>query len=214
MIEAVIFDMDGVISDTQKFHSSVESRILSREGVEISPEEITQKYAGSRVIDFFSGLLRERFSHDQILKLVEEKRNTVLEIVRKEAVFMPGAERLIRNLYDKNMPIAVASSSNATFVNAILSKLEVYKLFNVIVSGDMVTKGKPDLEIFLLAASKLCVAPDRCLVIEDAIYGMQAAKSAGMKCIGLVPDRNLVYPTTNLVESLTEVNLEFLEKLE
>ena len=108
----------------------------------------------------------------------------------------------------------VASSSNATFVEAILYKLEVYELFNVIVSGDMVTKGKPNPEIFLLAASRLDIKPENCLVIEDAIYGMQAAKSANMKCIGLVPDRNLAYPTTNLVESLTEVNFEFLEKLE
>lgn len=107
--------------------------------------------------------------------------------------------------------MAVASASNLKYVESVLKTLGIIDLFGFVATGDMVSKGKPDPEIFLLAASKINIAPEHCLVIEDGRSGMTAAIAGNMKCIGLVPDRNGSYPTQNLIESLSEITDEYIK---
>jgi HAD superfamily hydrolase (TIGR01509 family) len=124
-----------------------------------------------------------------------------------------GTIPFIKAQYEQNIPLAVASSSKIDFVQKILKELQIDKYFTVVIGGDMVKKGKPDPEIFLLASSKIQIPPKDCLVIEDGISGMTAAKEANMFCIGIVKDINQSYPTKNLVQSLESVDFDFLNNL-
>jgi HAD superfamily hydrolase (TIGR01509 family) len=117
-----------------------------------------------------------------------------------------GALELIRELRSKGLKMAIGTSSQRELAHLFLSELGLKKMFKVIVTLDDVKNGKPDPEIFLLAAEKLQVAPEECVVIEDGRSGMQAAKAAEMKCVGLVGDRSSKdSPADILVESLKEL---------
>jgi HAD superfamily hydrolase (TIGR01549 family) len=212
-ITAIIFDMDGVISDTQKLHSKVEQEILSRFGINISSEEITKKYSGVKTSEFFDELLKNQPQPYNLNELMEEKWKRMAELGEKSVEEIDGATELICRLYDAGFKMAVASASNQAYVKSVIQSLNLEKYFKFLASGDMVSKGKPNPEIFLLAASRLEANPENCLVIEDGMSGMQAAKIGKMKCIGLVKLKNNQYPTKNLVLSLKEITLEYLSSL-
>lgn len=213
MIKGVIFDMDGVISDTQKLHSQVESELLGRFGIAISPEEITKQYAGVRTKEFFDTLLRAQTNTYDLDKLMQEKWGRMQELATISVDSIAGATDLIQRLFANGLPMAVASASNLNYVEAVLNTIGVHQYFKTIISGDMVSKGKPHPESFLLAAEKINIDPKDCLVIEDGVSGMEAARVAGMKCIGLVYDKGRTFPTSNLVGRLDEITEEYLNNL-
>lgn len=204
-ISAVIFDMDGVISDTQKLHAAVESRILKRYGIKFSPAEISRRYAGVKTIEFFNELLSQQPRPYRLEDLMREKWAKMSQLAARGVDAIDGSVGLVKDLHKRGYKLAVASASNHEYVANVIWSLKLHKYFDHLVSGDMVKRGKPDPEIFLLAASKLGVAPKECLVIEDGISGMEAARAGGMRCIGLVQDRGSEYPTKNLVQSLREI---------
>jgi beta-phosphoglucomutase family hydrolase len=211
MVKAVIFDMDGVISDTQKLHAKIESEIFSRFGLNLTPEEITKRFAGRRIKEMFEEVLKDRdYSLDE---LVEEKRNKIFQLAALGVEPIEGSIELIKELYKNNIPLAVASASQSNYVKKVLEKLNILDLFDTIISGDMVKNGKPHPESFMTAADKLGIDYENCLVIEDGESSMIAAREAGMKCIELVEDMNKEYPTKNLVLSLEEVDLDYIWKL-
>ncbi len=212
MIKGIIFDMDGVISDTQKLHSKVESELLSRYGINISPLEITEKYSGVRTKEFFDDLLKKQNKKYDLDLLMQEKWSQMEKFAAESVSGIDGSVELIKRLYS-NYPLAVASASNLNYVKTVLKTLGVIDYFSYIVSGDMVSKGKPDPESFLLASSKIKIPPENCLVIEDGVSGMQAAITGNMKCIGLVTDRSKSYPTKNLVTSLSEITQDYINKI-
>lgn len=213
MIKAVIFDMDGVISDTQKLHAEGESRLLARFGIHLTPAEVTKKYAGVRTKDFLNALLKTTKQTYNLDKLLEEKWQTMERLAAQSVEPVPGALRLIKKLNKDGVPLAVASASTLNYIKTVLGALGITEYFDVIVSSEMVTKGKPHPDIFLLAAKKLGLKPINCLVIEDGISGMEAAKAAHMKCIGLVADKEKIYPTPNLVLSLAEITPQYLKTI-
>lgn len=211
MIKGIIFDMDGVISDTQKLHSMVESDILNRFNINITSEEITKKYSGVKTKEFFESLLKTQNLEYDVNVLMKEKWKKMQELGSKVDA-IDGSIDLIKRL-SPEYPLAVASASNLDYVQTILKTLGVINYFSYIVSGDMVSKGKPDPESFLLAATKIKILPRNCLVIEDGISGMKAAKLAKMYCIGLVKEKNSVYPTNNLILSLSEITPSYLKSI-
>lgn len=213
MIHAVIFDMDGVISDTQKLHAAVESKLLARFGIDLSPEEISRRYAGVKTKEFFSQLLEEKKINFAIDQLLDEKWNEMETLARDKVDAIPGSIALIKILNDEGFPLAVASASNLRYVEAVLKSLNVFGYFNAVVSGDMVRNGKPDPESFLLAARKLLTPPEQCLVIEDGVSGMEAARRADMYCVGLVEDSTKEYPTSNLVKGIEEITIGYIRGL-
>ncbi|MCR4285055.1 MAG: HAD family phosphatase [archaeon] len=211
MIKGVIFDMDGVISDTQKLHAKIESEIFSRFEINLSPEEITKKYAGVKIKEFFQEVLKNKeYNLDELIK---EKREKMIELASISVDPIPGSPELIKTLSENNIQLAVASASHINYVKIVLEKLNLTKYFKVIIGGNLVKRGKPHPESFLLAAKNLNLSPKDCLVIEDGISGMKAAKRAKMKCIGLVQSKKEKYPTRNLVSSLKEINIKYLQNL-
>lgn len=214
MIKAVLFDMDGVISDTQKLHARVESELLARYGIIISPSEISRRYAGVNTRSFFDELLSEAGGVYDLDELIKEKWKKMAVLAAESVDAVDGSIELIKRLHAAGYKKAVASASNREYVENVIHKLNLGEYFEFLASGDMVKNGKPDPEIFLLAASKIGIDPEHCLVIEDGTSGMKAAKAGNMKCIGLVESREKEYPTENLVCSLHEVTPEYLGGLQ
>lgn len=213
MIKGVIFDMDGVVSDTQKLHARVESEILSRFGIVIDSEEITERFAGVRTADFIAELLNQAGQDFDIDRLMFCKWEQMETLASKHVDPIPGSLDLIRRLYDNGYVLALASASNIGYVETVLGALGVRDRFLCVIGGDMVTKGKPDPESFLTAAAGIDVAPEQCLVIEDGRSGMEAAQRAGMHCVGLVKQIKKGYPTSHLVTQLSDVDDTFLASL-
>lgn len=208
VLEAVIFDMDGVLSDTQKLHAEAQSQILEEYGVEMSPDEITRKYAGKPP----GTLFREESPASDPMEAHGKKQDVLNELVEMEGVEpVEGSQNLVRTLYG-DYKLGVASSSQPEFIEKVVIDLELSKFFDVIKSASQVPNGKPGPDVFLETAKELGVKPEKCLVIEDGISGMKGAKEAGMVCIGLV-DKSGDYPAHETVNSLSELNKEHIEKI-
>ena len=214
MIKALIFDMDGVIADTQKVHSKIESEMLARYGIYLSSEEITERFSGVRIADFFQELFDEHGITEDVIPLVVLKRQAIIDHVKKHgAEPMPGIFTLVDLLIKNDIALALGTASSLELASEILGALKLQEKITTVASGHEASNGKPEPDIFLLAAERLGVEPKDCLVIEDARAGMVAAKAAGMGCIGLVADKTADYPADGLVESLEEVDIELISSL-
>jgi len=183
MIEAVIFDMDGVIVDSEPMHIEAEKQILSAYGVKASTEEL-REYTGTTAEFEFTDLIRKHKLNTTVERLFHEKEKILFSLLEKKTKPMKGVIKLIRDLKQLGLKLAVASSGHRKLVNYFLQKLELADAFDSVVCAEDVTRSKPDPEIFLKAANSLEVNSAACIVIEDAKLGVEAAKSAGMKCIG------------------------------
>lgn len=211
MAKAVIFDMDGVISDTQTIHATVESNILSSYGIHMTPQQITDRFAGVKDSVMYETLFKEHGIPADIAQAVDvywkemnSPKHTIDQIV--------GSVELIRALHTNGIPLAVASSSRLGFIERVLGALNIGGLFQAIASAQEVQNGKPAPDIFLLAAKRLGVDPKDCIVIEDGVSGMIGAKKAGMACVGLA-ENGKKCPADVVVHSLTELTVEKLMAL-
>lgn len=211
MTKAIIFDMDGVIADTQGYHAQIESEILNRFGVKIGPEEITKKFAGVRTEDFIKFLLAERQIAFDIKEIMQEKWRRINAVCGEKLESMPGVIDLIKSAHNAGLKLAVASASSKDFIRMVLSKLEIADYFLAVVSADEVVNGKPSPDIFLLAAQELSIQPADCVVIEDGVNGMIAAKAAGMRCLGLTNDKQA--PADIVVSNFSEISIEIIINL-
>jgi beta-phosphoglucomutase family hydrolase len=184
MIKAVIFDMDGVISDTEHLHVQAGNQSLKAFNITISKEE-ADSYSGMPDRSLFRLIAEKHGLNTNIDEIIKKKDNILIELIVKHLKAVDGSIELIKRVKDNKLKLAVASSTRDETIDLILRKLDVKSFFDVIFSGNRLDKPKPYPDVFLLTAKKLDIKPEECLVIEDTKNGVQAAKSAGMKCIGL-----------------------------
>jgi HAD superfamily hydrolase (TIGR01509 family) len=189
MLRAVIFDMDGVILDSQPYHFAVEDKMCQEMGIDVSTEESNSfvGMAGDRVW----GYLKNKFGLSQSIQelMAYENKARIAYFSSLGNLYpIPGVVGFMKELRQQGIKIALASSSSAEVIDIFISKMGIRDFFQKIISGDAVEKGKPDPDIFLHAAAALGENPADCIVIEDSANGVKAAKLAGMKCIGF---RNL-----------------------
>lgn len=210
-IKAIIFDMDGVISHTQQISSKLEELLLKQHGIEISAEELEEKYAGIPERECAEIIFKEHNKKVNLDKFVEEKWLKMVEFSRGKVLAIEGALDLIKKLKENNFKLAIASSSIPEFIDLVLSELRVRDKFDIITSGQEVKFGKPNPDLFLLAAKKLRVLPSECVAIEDAKNGITAAKRAGMKCVWLTnqePSKKNECSADITVKSLKELQVK------
>jgi HAD superfamily hydrolase (TIGR01509 family) len=210
--EGVIFDMDGVVSDTQTIHAQTESELLRRYGIAMSPEEITREFGGVTDEEMFPQIFGRFGKHIENLNdFIDGRWRDMVESSRGRVRPMAGALELVTTLRARSLPLAVASSSRRAFIDLVLEELKIRDMFDAIVSAGEVTHGKPDPAIFLLAAKRLGIHPRFCVVIEDSVSGMRAAKRAGMHCVGLIPpnSRPNDYPADLVIGDLRELSPHF-----
>lgn len=202
MIKAIIFDLDGVISDTQRLHASIEVSLLKKYGIDMDPEELTANYAGIADEEFFIKIFEDYGITADAKDVIGEKWDKMMPLAVNNILPIPGAIKIINDLKEAGFKLGVASSAPIKFIELVLKELKLKDKFQAITSVEDVRHSKPDPEIFLLTAQRLNANPEECVVIEDAESGMTAAKKAGMKCIGLVKKNDKKYPADLIVTTL------------
>lgn len=208
--QAVIFDMDGVIIDSEKLWFKVGKSLLSRYGIEYT-KELKRKIMGMGSIETMELIKRTYSIKDSVDSLLEERDRIVLKVFNNSVVpLIPNAIDFIQMVSHNGYKIAMASSSPQELINLVVSQLELTDYFSAIVSGDSVSRGKPYPDIYLLTARKLEVDNKRCLVIEDSPNGVRAAKNAGMKCIGITTNasREELEEADLLIDSFADLTIE------
>ena len=184
---AVVFDMDGVISDTEPLHVESETVLLSRYGIDATAVLGDGRYVGVPDRQFFSEVFATYGVRADIDAAIAEKWTLMARCPDAAIAAVPGALELIAALRRGGFRLALASSSPRAFIARVLGCLGLVQTFDVVVSAEDVVRGKPAPDIFREVAARLGVLPSACVVIEDSRNGMLAARRAGMKVVGLVP---------------------------
>lgn len=185
MLKGIIFDMDGVLINTEPLHYRVWKKTFQEKGLEIEYKH----YKGciGSTVGYLLDLIQKYYGvdfHDDP-DLVPLQRKNKAEMIAKEGFpTIPGVPQMLRRVYESGFLMAVASSSPDVYINQVVEMLEVKKYFQVLCSGENVKNPKPAPDVFLKAAKELELSPDECLVIEDSTNGCRAAKAAGMICLG------------------------------
>lgn len=209
-MRAVIFDMDGVIIDSEPIHFEVDMQTMRDLGFNISSKEL-EKYVGTTNEYMFSDLKIKYNIEQSIEEIINYKVElTKRKVIQSELEPIEGIKELLVNLKNKNIPTAIASSSPRSFIDVVVYKFNLQDYFKYIISGEEVVNGKPDPDIYIEAAKKLGLSPEDCIVIEDSRNGVLAAKAAGMKCIGFqnINSGNQDLSKADItVKSITEINI-------
>ena len=185
MFDAVIFDWDGTLADTETVVVHSFQKVLKEVGCRVS-DEFLEKMIGIGARNMFKEALKVTgVPFDEILidGLVEKKTMTQLRLTRRKELF-EGAMDLVDALHGK-VKIALATMSNRKVVNKVLTEKGIDGYFNIIITADEVRRPKPDTEIFLRCATGLRCQPRRSVVVEDSVFGVVAAKRANMRCIAV-----------------------------
>ena len=183
MIKAVIFDLDGVIAETEHIHIQAEKETMLKNGVKISENEL-HKYTGTTAKQMFTDLIRKYRLQITFEEIFNQKEEIMFKLLEKEIQPTKGVVPLLRMLKQKGIKLGIGSSSHRRLIKFVLKKLNITSLFDAIVGAEDIVNSKPDPETFLTCAKRLRVSVDACLVVEDAKLGIEAAKSAGMRCLG------------------------------
>ncbi|MFP4140678.1 MAG: HAD family hydrolase [Phycisphaerae bacterium] len=181
---AVIFDMDGVLIDSYDAHLKSWMRMAQNRGLEMTEEMFASSF-GQTNRTIIPQHWPECDNPSTIRDISDEKEAAFREILHESFPEMPGAGDLLRRLGEAGFALAVGSSGPTENVQAVLEELPHAELISARVTGSDVSHGKPHPEVFLAAAEKLRIAPEDCLVVEDAAAGVEAARRAGMACIAL-----------------------------
>ena len=212
-IQAVIWDLDGVIIDSAEEHRKAWQRLAREEGLPFTDEQFWATF-GQRN-DSIIPLIWGPVSPDQLKALADRKEAYFREYVRETAAPLPGAIELLSTLHDAGYAQALGTSTPIANIELIKEVLGLQRHISVFVSGETVPHGKPAPDIFLKAAQELGVESVHCLVIEDAVAGIAAARAGSMFTIAVAGERHLpgLQVANIVVHDLTEVMLEHIQAI-
>ena len=182
---AVLWDMDGTLIDSEAFHWISWRNALAMEGITITHEQFLSSF-GQRDDSIVPQWLGAAATPERIQRVANTKEELYRHLVRRDGISpIPGVARWIHQLHKDGWHQAIASAAPRGNIDVVLEALSAAHIFQAIVSAEDVHRGKPDPEVYLVAAARLEVPPERCIVVEDAVVGVQGARSAGMKSIGI-----------------------------
>ena len=209
-MKAVIFDMDGVIIDSEPMQTMREF------GVNISKDELN-KYVGTTNEYMLNDLINKYKIQKSIKEILEYKMELTIRRIKETKInAISGIPELLISLKHNNIKTAIGSSSPKELIITVIEKFQLGKYFDCIVSGDEVKEGKPKPDIYLEVSKRIGVNPEECIVIEDSRNGVLAAKNAGMKCFGF---RNVNSGNQDLskadiiVDSIRNIDIEIIKVL-
>jgi beta-phosphoglucomutase family hydrolase len=182
---AVLWDMDGTLLDSAQYHWLAWQESLYAEGYNVTREQFEASF-GQRNDTILRGYFGPELTDDEIARIGGDKEARYRNLVRERGIdLLPGVRRWLARLSAEGWRQAIASAAPLANVEAIVAALEITPFFDAFVSAEDVQRGKPDPQVFLIAAERLAVAPARCVVVEDAPAGLEAARRAGMRAIGV-----------------------------
>lgn len=213
-IKACLFDLDGVIVDTAKYHYLAWKRLADEMSIPFN-EEDNERFKGvSRMacMEILCEMGELTLSDEEKIELTTKKNNWYVEYISKleQSEVLPGAREFLQDIKEKGYKIALGSASKNSM--AILRTLNLVDYFDAIIDGTKVSKAKPDPEVFLEGAKAVGIAPAQCVVFEDAEAGIEAAIAGGMKSIGIGSPTNLG-KANFVVDGLHQMTIEKLEEL-
>lgn len=209
-----IFDLDGVIVDTAKYHYLAWKKLSESIGIFFDEFQNEQLKGVSRInsLEKILGWGNKELSRDKFMELLARKNNDYLDYISNmtRSEILPDVVRIISFLKDTDQSIALGSSSRNARI--ILKKLKLIKDFDAVVDGNNVSESKPNPEVFLLAAEELNVTPQDCVVFEDSIAGVKAANEAGMTSIG-IGDEKVLKEADYVFTDFTKISNQFMTEL-
>lgn len=213
-IKGVIFDLDGVIVDTAKFHFLAWRKLANDIGIDFTEAQNEELKGVSRVRSLEKILEwgNTSLSKDEFMEKMAVKNDNYLSYLTNmtSADILPGVSKVIDFLMEQEVPFALGSASKNA--RPILKKTELIDKFHAVVDGNDVTKAKPNPEVFIIAAEKIGVAQENCLVFEDSVAGVQAANIAGMISIG-IGERDVLHEADYVFSSFEEIEIDFIKNL-
>ncbi len=209
-----IFDLDGVIVDTAKYHFLAWQNLAKSIGVDFTHEQNEQLKGVSRVKSLEKILEwgNKTISEELFASLMGKKNEEYLSFIEKmtDEEVLPDVPKILAYLIAQKQPISLGSASKNA--RPILEKVNLLSKFDAIVDGNDVSKAKPDPEVFLIAAQHLNMKPEDCIVFEDSVAGVQAANTANMISIG-IGERNVLHEADYIFSDFTEIENSFIEEL-
>jgi len=205
----VIFDMDGVLVDSNPFHIQKWIELLKEHGIPYHPEQLPAQILGQRNDTAFRFFFGPGLREDEIHHLSEELEARFRKTFRPHARPLPGLTALIHQCQAAAIPMAVASSAMRKNVEFVVEALQLRSCFQSIITGDDVTHPKPNPEIYLKTAARLGLEPAQCLAFEDSFVGIESAKRAGMKCVAIAS----TFPPEELSQAHADLVVKSFEEL-
>ncbi len=223
-MDAMIFDFDGVIVDSEPTHFAAFARVLEGQGIQLGLQEYYQKYLGYDDHDCFLAVARDRgkpVGEEAIARMIEVKTRLVQEAIDRSIQPQPGAVELVRAAEMDAIPLAICSGALRPEIERACRKIGLWESFMTVVSAEDVDRGKPDPQGYRLALEQLCRLSGRVLmapktvVVEDSPAGIAAAKHLGMKVLAITTsrDRSDLHQADMVVDSLADVTIAQLESL-
>jgi beta-phosphoglucomutase len=219
MLQAVVFDFDGVIADSEPLHLRAYQSVLRADGIDLTREDYYKRYLGFDDVGLFQALAKDRgitIDSETIDNWIESKSEIVEELLSNDSVLFPGAAACIQ-LCAARVPLAIASGALGPEIELVLDHAGLRSRFTVIASASDGVRGKPAPDLYLLAMAKLrkvaSVEAGFCIAVEDSHWGLEAARTAGLRCVGVTH----TYPAAELadadlvVDRLSDITLAKLD---
>lgn len=224
MLRAVIFDFDGVITDSEILHLRAFNEVLAQYNIEITEEVYYKEYLGFTDRDCFESVAGKNklgLDSEQIENLIKQKNRIFEKLAKIEATIFEGVPEFLQMLTDNKIRRAICSGALLVDIGPILEKSQLGPFFEEIVSAEQIAKGKPDPEGFLLALKRLNegnenpISANECVVIEDSHWGLEAAIAAGMHAVGITNtyDAEQLGMAEKIVERFSELTIDDLHEL-
>jgi beta-phosphoglucomutase-like phosphatase (HAD superfamily) len=221
-LQAVFFDFDGVIADTEPLHLRAYQAVLQADGIDLNKSEYYARYLGYDDLGLFEALAKDRrisLSDEKIEEWVVAKSCIIEEMLTGDAILFPGAASCVK-MFAEQVPLAVASGALEPEIEMVLEHAGLRTAFTAIASATDGVRSKPAPDLYLLAMAKLTgrlpdLSPASCIAIEDSHWGLEAAKRAGLRCVAVTH----TYPASELekadliVDSLSELTLARIQTL-
>ena len=189
---AVIFDLDGLLADSEPWWNQIDAKLLAEYGVAYRGEYHRNVLGVSYrlAVEFYKNAFHISASVEELMR---RRGEIATEFFANRVGLFPSAKTTLEQLREMKLVLAVATSSVSASARPLLERTGIRNLFSVVITGDEVQQGKPHPDIYLLAAKKLGISPEACLVIEDSLAGIAAGKAANMR-VAAIPDRRFVDP--------------------